>query len=302
MSCFAPIRAFYTVDNAVVFSERGNDITRVLRLPCGRCNGCRLERSRQWALRCYHEASLYKHNCFVTLTYSDDHYPSAGSLDYDDFQRFMKRLRKSNFGKSPGVRGDYPIRFYMCGEYGSKNMRPHWHVCLFNFDFEDKQVWQRTASKELIYRSKELERLWPFGYSSIGELTFQSAAYVARYVLKKVTGDFADDHYTRVNEFTGEIIKLRPEFNRMSLKPGIGSDWYDKFSGDVHKHDYAVINGKKMRVPRYYDNRLKLYDIDQYEELKAKRQLFVVSKSDDELLSTSLITDQRISKLKRNLD
>lgn len=302
MSCYSPIRAFYTVDNTVVFTERGNDINRVLRLPCGKCNGCRLERSRQWALRCYHEASLYKHNCFVTLTYSDDYYPSAGSLDYVDFQLFMKRLRKSNFGKSPGVRGDYPIRFYMCGEYGSKKMRPHFHVCLFNFDFDDKEVWQRTASKELIYRSKELERLWPFGYSSIGELTFQSAAYVARYVMKKVTGDFADDHYTRVNENTGEIIKLVPEFNRMSLKPGIGSDWYDKYSGDVHKHDFAVVNGKKMRVPRYYDNRLKLYDIDQYEELKAKRQLFVDSKSADQLISTSLIVDQRISKLKRNLD
>jgi hypothetical protein len=118
------------VDGSVKFVSRNKKgVDGTLELPCGQCIGCRLERSRQWAMRCLHESSLYDRNAFVTLTYDDEHLPPGGSLNYPDFQRFMKRLRKNS--KSP-------IRFYMGGEYGESTLRPHFHVCLFGYDFPDK--------------------------------------------------------------------------------------------------------------------------------------------------------------------
>lgn len=100
-------------------------------VPCGQCIGCRLDKSRDWAVRCLHEASLYQDNCFITLTYDDAHLDPLGSLNKDDFVKFMKRLR---FQYGP------KIRFFHCGEYGTLLNRPHHHACIFNFDFYDKEL------------------------------------------------------------------------------------------------------------------------------------------------------------------
>lgn len=193
MPCYSPLEAWrpdpVTNDKRLIFRyhpARCSSPSPDLYVPCGQCLGCRLERSRQWAVRCMHEASLYDRNCFITLTYDDDNLPADRSLHYSHFQLFMKRLRKAH--------GD-GIRFYMCGEYGEKKGRPHYHACLFNFNFDDLTLWQERRGTKL-YRSKSLERLWPYGFSTVGGVTFQSAAYVARYIMKKVTGDRAPDHYT----------------------------------------------------------------------------------------------------------
>jgi hypothetical protein len=234
-----------------------------LRLPCSRCVGCRLERSRQWAIRCVHEASLYENNCFITLTYAPSHLPKDGSLDVREFQLFMKRLRKK-YGEG--------IRFFHCGEYGEKHGRPHYHAILFNFDFSDKYLWKEDNGYKL-YRSPSLEALWPYGHSSVGTATFESAAYVARYILKKVTGDSADDHYlSKVNPFTGEVFKLKPEYTTMSRRPGIASAWYDLYKDDVHSSDSVVIRARQMRPPRFYDSRYELTNPEDFEALKEARK------------------------------
>lgn len=207
--------------------------------------GCRLERSRQWATRCLHESALHKSNAFITLTYDASNLPPGASLVYSDFQKFMKRLRKHFTGQL--------VRFYMCGEYGSQFSRPHFHACIFGVDFLDKSFWQTTPSGAKLYRSPSLERLWPFGFSSVGEVTFESAAYVARYIMKKITGDLADEHYSYTDPSTGEVISRTPEFTHMSLKPGVGSGWFTKYVGDVFPHDYVIARGAKSRPPRYYD-------------------------------------------------
>lgn len=174
MACFHPLRAFKTSCGEVVFSELGRyDIALQLSLPCGQCIGCRLERSRQWAMRCMHEASAFDSNAFVTLTYDDASLPPNGSLKYSDYQLFMKRLRKAI---EPSK-----VRFYMCGEYGEEEFRPHFHACLFGFDFPDKVKFKTTGSGSTIYTSKMLETLWPHGLCSTADVTFESAAYVARY-------------------------------------------------------------------------------------------------------------------------
>lgn len=260
MACFSPLTAWQLDSGEIVFAERGK-IRRQLDLPCGQCIGCRLERSRQWAMRCMHEAQLHDENSFVTLTYDDKHLVS--SLDYRDFQLFMKRLRKK-VSKA---------RFYMCGEYGEKYRRPHFHACLFGVGFSDRIEWSKSGSGELLYRSATLEALWPHGFSSIGSVTFDSAAYVARYVMKKVTGQLASAHYSSLDFHTGELLSLKPEFTRMSLKPGIGAEWFKRYKSDVYNFDSVVVNGQLVKPPRYYDKLLSVSDPDTFEALELSRYL-----------------------------
>lgn len=232
-----------------------------LEIACGQCIGCRLERSRQWAIRCVHEASLWENNCFITLTFDNEHLhqrENPWSLDVADFQKFMKRLRKK-YGSG--------VRFFHCGEYGEKYGRPHYHACLFNFDFHDKELFNIVNGHRL-YVSKSLSELWPYGFSTIGDVTFESAAYVARYIMKKVTGDAADERYLYADE-DGVAVSIKPEYTTMSRRPGIASGWFDKFGTDVfptvtkdidfdsYEGDYVVMNGKKMRPPKFYDRLLE---------------------------------------------
>lgn len=231
--------------------------TEQLTVPCGSCIGCRLDRSLQWAVRCVHEASLYEKNCFLTLTYDNEHLPEGGSLMLSDFQKFLKKLRKENGHK---------IRYFHCGEYGEKLRRPHYHALLFNHDFDDKYEW-RIENGNKLYRSPGLEKLWDLGNSEIGDVTFASAAYVARYVMKKVGGNGADDHY--VDKRSGELLK--PEYVTMSRRDGIGKKWYEKFKSDVFPSDEIRVEGKKVKVPRFYDNLLDKEDPDLLESIKNLR-------------------------------
>lgn len=264
--------------------------------PCGQCIGCRLERSRQWAIRCVHEASLYDQNCTLTLTYDDEHLPENGSLHYRDAQLFFKRLRKK-YGRN--------IRFYLGGEYGETTKRPHYHIALFNFDFADKQYFSKTAQGHKLYTSEELNKLWGKGpNNTIGALTFESAAYIARYIMKKQTGQFAAEHYTRLTE-DGELIQLKPEFNNMSRRPGIGSRWLEKFQTDVYPHGAVVHNGAEGPPPRYYDKWFKKQEPEKYEEMKKKRMRNAVKTSKDKterrLKVREKVKKAQLSMLKRKI-
>lgn len=238
------------------------DVVGALQLRCGQCIACRLEKSRQWAVRCMHEASLYRASSFVTLTYDDEHLESL-SLNYRDFQLFNKRARRK-LG---------PFRFFMCGEYGEKGWRPHFHTAMFGVHFGDRYPWRKSPSGHPLYRSQTLEALWPNGGCEIGDVTFESAAYIARYVTKKVTGDAAQEHYCRVDDRTGEIVQLEPEFTQMSRRPGIGRPWFDRYKTEVFPRDSVVVRGKIVRPPRFYSEILKATDEAMYEEVWAERQI-----------------------------
>lgn len=249
--CTSPLWA--TKEHGVIrFVQSFDEVT--LQLPCGQCAECRLKRSREWAVRCVHEASLHRDNCFLTLTYRDD--DKAVSLNYADFQGFMKRLR----ARFPRDR----IGFFACGEYGETNpatgckdggrYRAHFHAILFNFNFPDR-VPVRMLGRSDLERSDLLEELWRHGHCKIGAVSFESAAYVARYAMKKINGQTAKSVYTVITE-DGEMIERRPELLVMSKRPGIGKRWFEKFGKGVYASDSVVCRGVEMQPPRYYDKLL----------------------------------------------
>nr|QJB19485.1 MAG: replication initiator protein [Microvirus sp.] len=270
MTCYHPIPAFRTAAG-VSFSElRRDDHIGSIEIPCGQCWGCRLRRAQDWELRITHEAAMWPRNCFVTLTYARDKLPPNGSLCHRDFQLFMKRLRKIG-GVRVGKKVVYPVRrFYMCGEYGEENGRPHFHACLFNVDFDDRVLAGKSRSGHDFYGSELLSRLWPYGRAMVQDLVPETASYCARYVMKKVTGDAAELHYRRVVD--GREVELIPEYNAMSLKPGVGARWFEKYSRDVFPHDFVIQRGAERQVPKYYDKLLKRAKYAKADEVEFARQ------------------------------
>lgn len=211
-----------------------------------------------------HEADCWDDNCFLTLTFDEQNLPYDGSIRVSHIQKFMKKLRKRYVPKNPYKKGtpeylvfrrEKAIRFFACGEYGEKTMRPHYHVLLFNHDFHDKELWRNNDDGRL-WTSKSLDRLWPFGFSSLGRVSFHSAAYVARYAMKKVTGQKAAEHYAYTSK-DGRTHQRRPEFLTMSRYPGIGRHWLEKFQHDVFPRDQIVVNGVLATPPRYYTAQLR---------------------------------------------
>lgn len=259
MPCYHPLHAYKAVGKdrsktVVVFKRSDSFRGERLDLPCGQCIGCRLERSRQWAVRCMHEASLYEDNAFVTLTYEDSRLPLNGSLVLSDYQNFMKRLRKSVAPKR--------VRFFHCGEYGERFARPHYHALLFNHSFGDRKFFKQSGDGSSLWTSSSLSKLWPMGFAVFGDVTFESAAYVARYALKKVTGDKAEEHYKG----------RAPEYVTMSRRPGIGKGWFEKYAGDVYPRDRVIVRGVPSRPPRFYDGLLGKEDPALLARLKIDRE------------------------------
>lgn len=253
-------------------------------LPCGQCYQCRLERSREWATRCILEAQMHERNCFVTLTYDVAHLPTDYGLQKDDLTKFIKRLRKNT-----GVK----LRYFACGEYGDQYGRPHYHICIFGYKPDDL-VLLSQKSGICLYTSAEISKAWQNrGFVTVGDVTFESAAYVARYILKKVTGPDADDHY----------LGRQPEYTVMSRRPGIAANWFDRYSEDVYPNDYVVIRDNiKCKPPRYFDNLYDVYygdgaieEIKENREVKTHRKFY---RNMDEFSLHRMITKARVCELK----
>lgn len=257
MTCYAPTVGYYAAKRnengkrGIVFDKRKSLSGVPLKLPCGKCIGCRHDYARTWAIRCMHEKQMFEVSSFLTLTYDDRALPENGTLRKRDLQLFMKRLRK--YDDSSG------IRFYGCGEYGSTFLRPHYHILLFNRDFADKKFIKNSGSGEPLFRSELLRDLWPDGDNFIGQVTAQSCAYVARYVLKKAGKEVIPDG-------------CEPEFTCMSRRPGIGATWFAKYHVGVYDWDSVVFGGNESRPPRYYDVKFEEFAPERMEVLKKRRR------------------------------
>ncbi len=291
MVCFHPLTAYRAGGGKIVFNPKGGFHDLPVELACGQCDGCRWERSRMWATRCVHEAQMHSKNCFITLTYSPEFLPAGGGLVLPDWQKFAKRLRHKCG----------PFRFFMCGEYGEENLRPHFHACIFGLDFiADRGLWKADAVCPL-FVSPLLSQTWGLGFASVGAMTFKSAAYVARYVMKKAP-EGAEDYAREVDKRTGEVSYVRPPFVTMSRRPGLGSTWFSKFKSDVFPSDECVVEGKRLRPPRFYDSKLPDGEL---EVMKARRRLKVSCHgkdlTPDRLVVREKVFRARASLLQRNI-
>lgn len=304
-------------------------------LPCGKCAGCKLERSRQWAVRLMHEAQQHERTAFINLTYAKNQLPKARSrfedcrdrdaapaqrskldrprtretrthennlatLSKADLRGFTKRLNehaRRKFGVG--------VKYYACGEYGEKTHRPHYHIAVYGEDFrEDRVFYKKSNSGFDLFDSATLTRLWPHGHADFGDLTFESAAYIARYIMKKITGPMALNHYKRVDR-EGNDIWLQPEFNVMSRRPGLAREWFLRYKNDVYPTDQVIVRGHAAKPPRYYDKLLE--QLAPYEHLlmKEAREAAPHNEADqtnERLQARETVMLAKLSKTKRSLE
>lgn len=306
MPCYSPLKGYKDTTTGGIVFKQSNKAYFPMEVACGQCLGCRLDRSRMWASRIVHEASLYEHkagNSFITLTYDDEHLPGYGCLVKEHFQKFMKKLRWHVRPRR--------VRYYMCGEYGTAEDgtlgRPHYHAILFNQQFSRDDI-VCVNNDVPSYSSEFLSSLWKQGFAVHGEVSYQSAAYVARYCMKKVTGAKADDYYTRVDPDTGEVYWIEPEYSAMSRRPGIGSEWYERYKSDFFPRDETPVPGRGVHpgTPRYYMEKLREVDPDVYDDVKQRREVFITENKDDytpeRLMDRYKVKKAAISNLKRTLE
>lgn len=290
MPCYHPIIAY---DNTkywenpgkmdIVFSSRYYDFDlndaerqgRLLQLPCRHCVGCRLDHAKEWANRIVLEQSYHTHSVFLTLTYDDEHLPTSfgsdpatgeivsvhATLVKSDLQKFFKRLRFTTKQK---------LSYYCAGEYGSQTYRPHYHCIIFGLQLDDLKPIRKNFDGQQYYVSKTIEKIWPFGIHVIGDVTKESAAYVARYTIKKATHGFTKEYY--------ELAGIEPEFQTISSKPAIGRRYYED---NIEKFKYSTFSvstpsgGIKMTMPEYFRKRYK--EIDPCLSVKKSRAFFINS-------------------------
>lgn len=269
-----------------------------VQIPCGHCMSCRLEYSRQWANRCMLELEYHKSAYFVTLTYDELHVPVDYMSDPEtgeakpvmtlrkrDLQLFLKRLRK-RFGDN--------LRYLAAGEYGSDTCRPHYHLIIFGLQLDDLEFYKQQRGYTY-YNSKSLQKCWSLnlgsnrvplydsiGYAVVGEVSWQTCAYVARYVTKKLKGPAAQWY---------EDMHMEPPFMLMSRNPGLAHQWYVDHP-DYHDYEYINVStpdgGRKFKPPKYLDY---LYDIDYPEEsaiLKEQRKIMAMRAQELKLAKTDL--------------
>lgn len=258
-----------------------------MEIPCRNCIGCRLDNARQWAIRLTHEQRYHELSCFLTLTYNPHSMPKDQSLDKTHFQLFMKRLRKYHHYYNE----DAPkIKYYMCGEYGGKTHRPHYHAIVFGLDFADKRLHKTTKRGDKLFTSEKLNELWGLGHCYIGAVTYKSVGYVARYCIKKVNGERAEEHYQYVDEVTGEIHQVAKEY--MAASQGLGLRHFEEFHQQMYLRDSCVIAGKEAPVPKYYDRKLESINAEWLEEIKAKRKAKALENKDDNTWDRLLVKEE----------
>lgn len=223
-------------------------------IPCGKCQECLINFARDWAIRCALEAKQYQYNQFITLTYNNDNFPPLG-VSKDVISKFVRAVRDKY--RKKGHKG---IRYFGCGEYGSQYARPHYHILFFNLPpWGDEEYLKAGKGGSAIYISKELEKLWGKGFCTIGKVTAESAAYVARYTIKK-------QNFEKPKAWADE-------FRLMSRNPGIARSYINENWKQIYEFDEIIHDGKSYKPPRYFDKCLENYiNEGRLDDVKADRE------------------------------
>ena len=273
-----PEQRFFVMGCNAIVPRAGNAGKIGLVRPCGRCIECRLNYKRGKAIRAVHELEFWDTSSFVSLTYDDDNLvynPTAiaPSVSRRDLQLFWKQLRSK---LSP-----LKISYMASAEYGDTTERPHYHAIIYGWDFPDREYWKTDGGNKL-YTSQLLSEAWGFkGHAVIGDVTYDSSAYVANYTVKKLSGEPAKDMY----DDCGRL----PPFGAMSVKPAIGRRWIEKYLYDVYPRDTIVVNGKEVRPPRYYDEYLKKVDEPLWKKVEVSRREAAKKRLDENYVASGAV-------------
>jgi len=284
MTCYYPLTGYRTKEPnengkyPIVWGYQEAQLDDEITCCCGRCLGCLIDKSQDWAIRGVHESNLHEQNSFITLTYDEEHLPLDKSLHRSEFNQFLERLRYWLELNQPETK----FLYLGCGEYGEQG-RAHFHSALFGFQFPDLQAHQGNG-KDMLYTSEILTQIWGKGFCTVGEVTRESVAYIARYTLKKQSlamNDRLKKGRELINPMTGEITtaeeilysEINKEMQFSSRNPALGKNWFLKYGNDCRK-GFITLKGRKHPIPTYYEKLMdKYWGPVEYDEYFAQKKL-----------------------------
>jgi len=318
--CLSPRTVGFKADGKTIsWSQKDSSPEyATFQLPCSKCIECRLEYARDTAIRCVHEAKMYENNSFITLTYSDEKLKSP-KLQYSDFQLFIKKLRSQvweqamerifPYAKTQSerrkafrelsketqeqIRQTHSLPVLVTGEYGDIRKRPHWHTLIFNYRPKDLIYKYSNERGDKVYSSDSLDKIWTNGITEIGNITFESAGYCARYAAKKLIHGNDQDH------------QFQP-IHKRSSKHAIGKKFLEKYYQDIFNYGKVVLeDGTKCTIPRYYEKWFKTKHPELWEAYVTRIKLPKIFQAENKqkLLDkkTQEINHQRLDQGKQNL-
>ena len=228
-------------------------------IPCGKCAGCQIDKANDWATRAILEAKEHKNNAFITLTYANDKLPKNRSLCKTDLQKFFKRFRKKG----------YKIRYFACGEYGPRTLRPHYHAIIYNWWPQDAKTHTKNITEDTLFTSKELEKIWGKGFCIVGRVTYETAAYVARYVYKKAFGQNKDWNTKHGRQAEFILTSRRPALAMSSITNQTKWEKIRRTDGIILKTKTGI---KIKKIPQFLRNKWReLLDREEYYKYFDKR-------------------------------
>lgn len=272
MACLKPIQVYnLNKGEKVKFKKYSNiDVAKLdmnmnyennNSVPCRKCIECKLDNAKEWAIRSALQCKSSEDNWFITLTYSDEFIPvndkGIFTVSYKDLSRFIESLRKV-FTRQ----GIKDIKYLASSEYGSRLNRPHYHLCFFGLPLNDLELTGEVSKLGHPYFvSKLVDKIWNKGIHKIGRVTYQSAGYVARYTLKKLSNL--------------DYKKLGIEPERLFMSKGIGKKYFEENKEHIYKYDVVNLNTDKVLIklqpPRYFDRLYEKHNSDHLQEIKNAR-------------------------------
>lgn len=303
--CIDPRIAYKKTNGQYTMAAIGDNapLQGTVTVPCGQCMPCRVKKSQEWTVRMMHESYEHKENCFITLTYDDEHLPENNTLIPEHPKKFMKALRQI-----VQRQGGNKFRNLYAGEYGEESERAHYHACLFGYWPKDAVLYKTTPQGNRLYTSETLNKAWGNkGFVTVGEFNSTTAQYVAKYITKSMLGKHAEA-YNRTDPESGEIIKRHPPFQRSSRMPGLGFTFFEKNKNQLYALDFTVIDGNQRSIPKYYDRKFRKEDKAQFDAVKQKRYAKAVTfakqnpnlSTEQGLLAVQTILNQKINHKKRD--
>jgi len=294
VKCTSPLSAYLAEGGGLIFYPMAlHGDAKEIKIPCRQCLSCRLNKAAEWQTRLVHEGKHHSSKIFLTLTYDDKHLPEFGSLETRHLQLFIKRLRKAI--------APIKIRYYACGEYGDTTRRAHYHAIIYGWEPSDGRLHSLGSSGDKLYVSSLLSQLWTYGNHLYSPASEGTMGYVARYSVKKQTGQRGKEIYKHLDDETGELTNIKPPFSVMSLRPMIGADHLNEYKDDYFRLGSTIINGVRKPLPIAYVRKLKKINPDWHVDFVDSGAELAFQRKDDLTYQRLAVADEVLKAKTRSL-